>query len=57
MNTSKRYAPEVRQRVVGMVFDHAADDSSQWTASGAIAPSSATRQRCCHQATLLYIQA
>jgi len=25
MNTSKRYAPEVRQRGVRMVFDHEAD--------------------------------
>ncbi|OLO12049.1 hypothetical protein BTW10_06575 [Chromohalobacter japonicus] len=38
MNTSKRYAPEVRQRAVRMVFDHVADYPSQWAAIGAIAP-------------------
>ena len=38
MNTSKRYAPEVRQRAVRMVFDHEADYPSQWAAIGAIAP-------------------
>lgn len=25
MNTSRRYAPEVRQRAVRMIFDHEAD--------------------------------
>lgn len=29
MITSKRYAPEVRQRAVRMVFDHEADYPSQ----------------------------
>lgn len=38
MNTSKRYAPEIRQRAVRMVFDHEADNPSQWAAIGAIAP-------------------
>ncbi len=38
MNTSKRYAPEVRQRAVRMVFDHEADYPSQWAAIGAIVP-------------------
>lgn len=38
MNTSKRYAPEVRQRAVRMVFDHEVDYPSQWAAIGAIAP-------------------
>ena len=38
MSKSNRYSPEVRQRAVRMVFDHEADDSSQWAALGAIAP-------------------
>ena len=38
MNTSYRYAPEVRQRAVRMVFDHESDYPSQWAAIGAIAP-------------------
>lgn len=37
MNTSKRYAPEVRQRAVRMVLDHEVDYPSQWAAIGAIA--------------------
>lgn len=38
MNTSKRYAPEVRQRAVHMVFDHEADYPSQWATIDAIGP-------------------
>ena len=30
MKTSKRYAPEVRERAVRMVFEHENDHASQW---------------------------
>ena len=32
-----RYAPEVRERAVRMVLEHADDHASQWTAIGSIA--------------------
>ena len=32
MNTNKRYAPEVRERAVRMVFEHREDYASQWAA-------------------------
>lgn len=35
--TTKRYSPEVRGRAVRMVFDHAADHPSQWSAIQSIA--------------------
>lgn len=38
MSTSKRYAPEVSQRVGRMVFEHEAEYPSQWAAIGAIVP-------------------
>ena len=34
---SKKYAPEVRERAVRMVFEHQGDHASQWTAIGSIA--------------------
>ena len=37
MNTSKRYSPEVRERAVRMVFEHAGDHDSQWAAIQSIA--------------------
>jgi len=32
MNTTKRYSPEVRERAVRMVQEHAGDHESQWAA-------------------------
>jgi len=34
---SAKYAPEVRERAVRMVFEHAGDHASQWAAIGSIA--------------------
>src|SRR5215218_2760664 len=35
--SSVRYAPEVRERAVRIVLEHAGDHASQWTAIGSIA--------------------
>jgi transposase len=35
--TSNRFSPEVRERAVRMVLEHAGDHASQWTAIGSIA--------------------
>lgn len=35
--TSPKYAPEVRERAVRMVFDHAGEYSSQWSAIESVA--------------------
>src|ERR671939_686341 len=35
--SSVRYAPEVRERAVRMVLEHAGDHASQWEAIGSIA--------------------
>ena len=35
--TSPKYAPEVRERAVRMVFEHAGDHASQWAAIASIA--------------------
>lgn len=32
MNTTRRYSPEVRERAVRMVLEHAADHDLQWAA-------------------------
>ena len=34
---STKYAPEVRERAVRMVFEHQGEHASQWTAIGSIA--------------------
>ncbi|QQP93364.1 hypothetical protein IGS68_30020 (plasmid) [Skermanella sp. TT6] len=34
---SPKYAPEVRKRAVGMVFDHEGEHASQWAAISSIA--------------------
>ncbi|MGF7174917.1 transposase-like protein [Azospirillum doebereinerae] len=34
---SRKYAPEVRERAVRMVFEHEGDHASQWAAIGSIA--------------------
>ena len=35
--TSNRYSPEVRERAVRMVLEHASDHASQWATIGSIA--------------------
>jgi transposase len=37
MKTSKRYSPEIRERAVRMVYEHAGDHDSQWAAIQSIA--------------------
>ena len=37
MSTSKRYSPELRERAVRLVFEHAAQHQSQWAAIESIA--------------------
>ena len=37
MNDTKRYSPQVRERAVGMVFEHQSDHDSQWAAMTSIA--------------------
>ncbi len=38
MSTTNRYSPEVRERAVRMVLDHASEYDSQWQAIASIAP-------------------
>ena len=37
MSTTKRYAPEVKERATRMVFEHQAEYDSQWSAISSIA--------------------
>ena len=37
MSTSKRYSPELRERAVRLVFEHASQHESQWAAIESIA--------------------
>lgn len=37
MGRPSRYSPEVRERAVRMVFEHAGEHESQWAAMGSIA--------------------
>ena len=36
-STSKRYSPEVRERAVGLVFEHQGEHESQWAAIVSVA--------------------
>ena len=38
MNKRTRYSPEVRERAVGLVFEHESEYESQWAAIGSVAP-------------------
>jgi len=37
MNTAKKFSPEVRERVVRMVFEHKGEHESEWAAMSSIA--------------------
>jgi transposase len=37
MNKQTRYSPEVRERVVRLVFEHESEYASQWAAIGSVA--------------------
>ncbi len=46
--TANRFSPEVRDRAVRMVLNHASEHPSRWAAVTSMRPRSAAHRRRCH---------